>query len=236
MLSIGDLNANQTNPTIQYLVEGQPLDLDDEIFVNPTELDDTWEMAPVNVGQTHPGTTAGGGPGILDWILASPSAIVTDAEVVVFEIPPGDEDEFSDHYPVTAVLELSVSSGIGTIPDGTEVPGELLTVDRAPEDEITLSWDSSCIPGDVDYHVYGGTLGDFYTHTELACTTGGATKHRLTPGGGYAFYLVVPRNANFEGSFCLDGANSERPTSGNACMAQELDGCEGAPCASEEDL
>jgi hypothetical protein len=31
---------------------------------------------------------------------------VTAAEVIEFPIPPGEEDNFSDHLPVTATLDL----------------------------------------------------------------------------------------------------------------------------------
>ncbi len=135
-------------------------------------------MAPGNAGQTHPGTGASGGAAILDWIMTQPSVTVQDAEVIQFEIPPGEEDDFSDHLPVTALLELSAPSGVGEVPDGNNLPGEPLTVDRAQSGEITLSWTSSCLTSDVDYHAYRGMIGDFYSHAQFACTTGGATARR----------------------------------------------------------
>ena len=47
----------------------------------------------------------------------------------------------------------------------------------------------------------------------------------LTPSPADSYYLVVPRNANFEGSYGLDGAGFERPTAAAACTGQELASC-----------
>lgn len=101
---VGDLNANQNSPTIQYLRDGVPLTINGQTFANPVAFDDTWETA--HPGQTRPGTTALGGMSALDWIFADPSAAVHDAEVISFTIPPGQQAGFSDHLPVTATIEI----------------------------------------------------------------------------------------------------------------------------------
>ena len=122
-LLAGDLNAGQTSPTMLYLLEGQPLELNGVQFGNPVELDDTWELAPGNAGQTHPGTGAGGGFTVLDWILADPFVNVVDAEVLQFDIPPGEEANYSDHLPVTATLQLSGIDNGGVLPPNSVVNG-----------------------------------------------------------------------------------------------------------------
>ena len=122
-LLVGDLNAGQTSPTMLYLLEGQPLELNGVQFGNPVELDDTWELAPSNAGQTHPGTGAGGGFTVLDWILADPFVNVVDAEVLQFDIPPGEEANYSDHLPVTATLQLSGIDNGAVLPPNSVVNG-----------------------------------------------------------------------------------------------------------------
>lgn len=103
----GDLNANQNSPTILYLRDGTPLTIGGETFVNPIDLDDSWEMSEANERLEKPGTGAFvPSPVVLDWILVDPTADVTAAEVIELVIPPGEEDSFSDHLPVTATLDL----------------------------------------------------------------------------------------------------------------------------------
>jgi endonuclease/exonuclease/phosphatase family metal-dependent hydrolase len=106
---MGDLNANQTSNTIAYLVDGTPLIIGGQPVSNPVDMLDTWEAAPGNGGQTHPGTTASGGQTALDWILAGPAPDVTvsASEVITFVIAPGSENDYSDHLPVVATLEFT---------------------------------------------------------------------------------------------------------------------------------
>lgn len=128
-LLAGDLNAGRNTPTIRYLLEGGSLEIGGARFENPIELDDTWELASANAGGVKPGTGARGGPTVLDWIMVTPvgdipiddvpiddipvddipvfNIDVIDARVIRFEIPPGEEGNFSDHLPVTATLQFS---------------------------------------------------------------------------------------------------------------------------------
>ncbi len=106
------------------------------------------------------------------------------------------------------------------------MPGELLSVHRAPSGEITLSWGNSCMASDIDYHVYEGVLGDFYSHTLLACTTAGATSLMLTPGVESSYYLVAATDGFEEGSYGSAGDGSERPPATTACLPQSTgSGC-----------
>jgi len=103
----GDLNASQSSPTMLYLIDGQPLVFGDDSFENPIDFDDTWALAPGNSGLTHPGTAASNANVIIDWVLTDSMADVISAEVIQFDIQAGEEDNFSDHFPVTATVNLS---------------------------------------------------------------------------------------------------------------------------------
>ena len=106
-LLAGDLNATQDSATILYLLRGEPLTVDDVVFGNPIELEDTWQLAPENSGLEKSGTGASGGQSVLDWILMNPLVAVVEARVIRFDIAPGEESFFSDHLPVVATLEFS---------------------------------------------------------------------------------------------------------------------------------
>ena len=112
----GDLNAVPESNTIQYLLHGVPLPVNDN--VSPLPLVDTWAAAPGNVG-AKPVTTdpdldalmprgdmtyreAGIVPFTLDWIIAVEQAEIEAAEVLDNEMTDGA----SDHFPVTATVRL----------------------------------------------------------------------------------------------------------------------------------
>ena len=127
--------------------------------------------------------------------------------------------------PVLAV-EFSVPGvPAGRIPDGDQVAGTALTVEHAAAGNITLDWDPSCLPGDTDFEIYEGTIGDFTGHVPRFCSTGAATTSTFLPAGGDTFYLVVPRNATREGSYGIS-SSGERPQGGVfTCFDQEIDAC-----------
>ena len=112
----GDLNAVPESNTIQYLLHGVALPVNDN--VSPLQLVDTWAAAPGNVG-TKPVTTdpdldalmprgdmtyreAGITPFTLDWLIAVEHAEIEAAEVLDNEMTDGA----SDHLPVTATVRL----------------------------------------------------------------------------------------------------------------------------------
>ncbi len=112
----GDLNARPESNTIQYLLHGVALPVNDK--VSPLPLMDTWASAPGNVG-AKPVTTdpdldalmprgdityreAGIVPFTLDWVIAVEQAEIEAAEVLDNEMTDGA----SDHLPVTATVRL----------------------------------------------------------------------------------------------------------------------------------
>jgi hypothetical protein len=98
-------------------------------------------------------------------------------------------------------------------------------VDKAAGGAIALSWDGSCSASDSDFEIYEGQLGDFGSHSPRTCSTGGATTAEITPSSGGRYYLVVPRSADHEGSYGVDGQASERAASAQACVPQQFASC-----------
>ena len=112
----GDLNAVPESNTIQYLLHGAALPVNDD--VSPLPLVDTWASAPGNIG-AKPVTTdpdldalmprgdmtyreAGIVPFTLDWLIAVEQAEIEAAEVLDNEMTDGA----SDHLPVTATVRF----------------------------------------------------------------------------------------------------------------------------------
>jgi hypothetical protein len=109
----------------------------------------------------------------------------------------------------------------GGVPDGDALPGTPLKVDLAAGSDISLTWDTACSAGADDYSVYEGTIGgDFTSHGSKECTTGGATSKTLTPtAGDDRYYIVVPLNADAEGSYGTDSDTTERVQGASPCKA-----------------
>jgi hypothetical protein len=112
----------------------------------------------------------------------------------------------------------------GRIP-GQGIPGNPLMVTLEAGGDITLSWDPSCTPGDTDYAIYEGTLGNYYSHEKRFCSTDGMTTKTFTPASGDTYYLVVPNNKVWEGSYGKDSNGLERPFAAFTCMPQLVGTC-----------
>jgi hypothetical protein len=132
-----------------------------------------------------------------------------------FTPPPGDS---------TSVTKAAVSSGGNP---GSIVPGDGGTLTLAPSTtpgDIDLSWPASCSSGATDYEIYEGAIGNWPSHVQKLCSTGGETTATVTPGAGNRYYLVVPRTAVVEGSYGLDSDETERPPAPGpaACVPTHL--------------
>jgi hypothetical protein len=132
----------------------------------------------------------------------------------------------SNHLPDECEA-TPVCPGAGSVPGGGSVAGTPLTVEKGPGDSLSLAWGASCVPVDADYVVYEGTLGSFASHAPKTCSTEGARSWALTPSLDGAYYLVVPRHADREGSYGTDGAGAERPPASQACVPQQVRACGG---------
>jgi endonuclease/exonuclease/phosphatase family metal-dependent hydrolase len=140
-LLAGDLNANQTSGTIQYLLEKKALTIKNVTYKNPVDLDDTWQMALDNAGKSRPGTIARGGTTALDWIMTGPNTDVVAAEVIKFNIPLGKEGDFSDHLPVVTTVQLaSDCANTGIFGCGTNPVGSLRVLAGVPAIGKTMTF------------------------------------------------------------------------------------------------
>jgi probable HAF family extracellular repeat protein len=124
-----------------------------------------------------------------------------------------------------ARIDPCVVTRAGAVPDGASVPGVPLRVERDVDGALLLYWSGSCVGSDADYGVYEGTLGNFTSHVQRACTTLGATAARVVPSDFSAYYLVVPNGGSREGSYGRDGTGGERPPSTDACLPQAIASC-----------
>ncbi len=135
----------------------------------------------------------------------------------------------SQRIPSLYESSVMVSSlgpvAVGSVPDGAEIPGTPLTLDKAAGGDISLAWGRSCVASDLDYSIYEGTLGDFSSHLPLTCTTGGASSEMVTPRAESSYYLIVPTNGADEGSYGRATDVGERPVSAEACLLQALATC-----------
>lgn len=102
-----------------------------------------------------------------------------------------------------------------------------LTVSKNAAPSITLDWFASCSAADVDYGVYEGDIGSWYSHEPVTglCMTGGATTATFDAGPGDHYYLVVPTDLVTEGSYGKDSTPVERPPATSPCAAQSLGNC-----------
>ena len=110
----------------------------------------------------------------------------------------------------------------GTVPDG--VSGIPLTVTASGPD-LTLAWGASCNASGVDYAIYQGTLGTYFSHAIKFCTTQGLLTKTFPADPGDLYFLVVPLTADREGSYGTDSASVERPPAGPACKPQLTGSC-----------
>lgn len=91
---------------------------------------------------------------------------------------------------------------------------------------VDLQWDAGCAPSAADYAVFSGTLGNWYDHTIVTCTTGGATSADVGATPGDRYFLIVPLTSVEEGSYGLDSDGFERPRGIATCRAQaDVGGC-----------
>ena len=103
----------------------------------------------------------------------------------------------------------------------TSQPGTVFTLrigkNAVLPGDIDLSWDPSCSPYASDYSVHEGTIGNWYSHTAIHCSSGGARLMTIVPGTGGRYYLVAPISGVWTGSFGTNSAGVERPDSDLPC-------------------
>lgn len=98
---------------------------------------------------------------------------------------------------------------------------------EVPPGDIVIDWSVSCSTAAEDYGIYQGTIGTWYSHTLIDCNDAGSDlREQITPDAGNSYYLVVPHNAQAEGSYgrCSIGvclAADERPVGAAQCVAPQ---------------
>ncbi len=135
--------------------------------------------------------------------------------------PAGAEDVDALEATLASYLVGLVT---GRVPDGSG-PEPPLTLVREPSGDLTLSWGSSCAATDTDYEVYEGTIGSYFSHSPLACSTGGLTTLTTAAPSWDTYYLVVPSNGFYEGSYGSDSGGAERPPGFPSCRTFQYPQC-----------
>jgi hypothetical protein len=147
--------------------------------------------------------------GYADFLVTAPAALWGwDEKVFVYHGMPSSQ--------TGSAGSVAAVAGLGSQP---------LTVGKTEGDAIELRWSESCLESDADYEIYEGSIGDFESHVPRVCGTGSSLSFALVPAGPDAYYLVVPRSADREGSYGREHAGDERPQGTSACLPQEIAAC-----------
>ncbi len=109
---------------------------------------------------------------------------------------------------------------------GNAVPGEAATLllDKSVlvVDNLVLSWQASCGASAQTYAIYEGLIGNWYSHNRIDCSDAGADlTEEITPHIGDRYYLVVPFDANDEGSYGTATLTGERPPGISTCRPSQ---------------
>ena len=117
-------------------------------------------------------------------------------------------------------------AGAGAVDDGG---ADGLFVRREATGELTLSWGASCLEGDRvsgGYEIYEGELGEWQSHTPRTCSIDHPqVSHTFLPAGFDAYYLVVPYEDQYEGSYGERSDRSQRPLGASVCRQRLINVC-----------
>lgn len=114
------------------------------------------------------------------------------------------------------VATFTLPASPGSVPDGGAIPGIPLQLSKSGSN-AHLTWGAACVTDADDYAIYRGALGSWYGHSSVVCTTGGATTADVAYGSGNEYYLVVPLNGTFEGSYGTNSSGAEIPAAAVPC-------------------
>ncbi len=136
------------------------------------------------------------------------------APAIPFMYWKGHNAVYTDRLPL---------GGSGSVPVGGL--GEGLSVSKAANGDLNLSWAPSCLAEDSDFGIYEGSIGDFASHLPSVCSTMGLTAYTVTPGAGSVYFLAVPQASGKEGSYGFSSDGSPRSASVAPCLEQEVISC-----------
>ena len=118
-----------------------------------------------------------------------------------------------DPSPVPCTAQLPGIVPVGTLRLGLPAARGQATIE--------LEWDASCSGDATDYAIYEGTIGNWYDHASVVCSTGGATQATFSPGSGNRYFFIVPTTSDREGSYGTDSAGTPRPPAGSPCRTEQ---------------
>ncbi len=105
--------------------------------------------------------------------------------------------------------------GPGHVPDGSD--GAPLLVGKNPAGGLDLSWATACGTTANDYSIHAGTLGSWYDHDAVACSTGSSLQSTIGVTSGDSYYLIAPLSNTAEGGYGEDSGGGQRPPSSGVC-------------------
>lgn len=138
-----------------------------------------------------------------DWVFSDP---ISD---------PCENIEYGQVEDYSVLVRQPAFASPGRIADNS------LRVNKTVTTSLDLTWGASCSAGATDYSVYQGTLGDWTSHTQKVCSTGGNTFRTVGPGTLSRYYLVVPVSASGEGSYGTNSDSIERPVGLSPCSTPQ---------------
>ncbi len=94
-----------------------------------------------------------------------------------------------------------------------------LIVRRNPNgSDLDLTWNPACGTA-RDFAVYEGTLGSWYSHSAVTCTTGGVLRTTFKPGTAGRYYLITPLQVSQEGNYGNSSSGAPLPPAAVPCMS-----------------
>lgn len=180
----------------------------------------------------------GADAGLGDTVLAMDVPARLDPSLGPADYVPGqlakwDGASFDLFEALTGWPDSSRVDGVACLANPGSVPSTgtgALRVSKAvsPATDLVLDWSASCSEGAEDYGIYEGTIGTWYSHTDIDCEdASGDLTEQVTPGAGNRYYLVVAHNAKSEGSYGSSdnfppGFDTERPVGAATCAASQV--------------
>lgn len=106
----------------------------------------------------------------------------------------------------------------------TEVPASTLLMGKSgvTPGNLTAAWGATCSTLTSNYTIHEGTLGVWYSHNGLLCSTGGIRSADFAPTAGSRYYLVVSTDGNYEGSYGSNSSGAAIPPSAAPCNTQAV--------------
>ena len=184
------------------------------------------ESGPLLTTLTVAGTITAGSSADLAWTWTNiPSCVIGEASIFVIADETDTVTEFDEGNNVSSTtVPCNTPSGAGRLPSEPEA-GDPLTLHKAAGGDVLLAWGDSCVASDSDSEIYEGALGSFSSREPRYCSTSGATTKLVTPLPGDRYFLVVPRNSTWEGSYGTNGQGIERVPVAASCVPQLIANC-----------